>query len=146
MSPSKQLKSLTTFCGLYCGDCYAYTKRLARLAGALRKLLREYNIAAVSKVVPFDGLQHYRECDAFLEALTFLRCEKTCRGGGGNPFCPIRACCQQKGFAGCWQCGEWKDCATLQILEPVHGDANKKNLRTIKKHGIEKWHLQKRWW
>lgn len=146
MSNRDRSKNLTTFCGLYCGDCYAYTGRLARLAGELRKVLQQHNFSAVSKVVPFDGLQYYRECDAFLEALTFMRCKKTCRGGGGNPVCPIRECCHQQGIKGCWQCDRWEDCATLKILEPVHGDANRKNLRNIKKHGIEKWHAKKRWW
>jgi hypothetical protein len=128
-----------TFCGLHCTDCYACTGRIALLAKELRSLLQQYNFAAVSEVVPFDGLQHYAQADAFLEALTFMRCEKACRDGGGNPACEIRACCEGKSFAGCWECGKMEECELLKVLVPIHRDANIKNLRNIKKEGIDKW-------
>jgi len=123
---------LVTFCGLHCEDCYAYTGRIAQLAGELRALLQQNNFAAVSQAVPFDGLQHYAQADAFLEALTFMRCEKTCRGGGGNPACEIR------------ECGRMEACELLKVLEPVHREANIKNLRAIKKQGIDTWVAKKK--
>jgi len=138
---------LVTFCGLYCADCYACNGRIALLAEELRALLQQYNFAAVSQVVPFDGLQHYAQADAFLEALSFMRCEKTCRGGGGNPACEIRQCCGEKGFAGCWECGTMEECGLLKVLEPIHQDANKKNLHAIKNQGINNWvKAKKRYW
>jgi len=135
---------LVTFCGLHCADCHAYAGRVADLAGELRALLKQHNFAAVSQVVPFDGLQHYAQADAFLEALTYMRCEKTCRGGGGNPACQIRECCGEKGVTGCWECGTMEECELLQVLEPVHQDANIKNLRAIKKQGIDTWVAKKK--
>jgi hypothetical protein len=136
-----------TFCGLHCADCYAFTGRVAQLAGELRALLQQYNFAAVSRVVPFDGLQHYAPADAFLEALTFMRCEKTCRGGGGNPACQIRQCCGEKGLDGCWECAAMEECGLVKALEPIHRDANIKNLRNIKKQGIDEWvKANKRYW
>ena len=147
MTMDDEQKRLVTFCGLHCADCYAYTGRIAVLAEELRALLQQYNFAAVSQAVPFDGLQHYAQADAFLEALSFMRCEKTCRGGGGNPACEIRECCREKGFVGCWECGEMEECELLKVLEPIHQDATTKNLRAIKKQGINKWvKAKKRYW
>ena len=147
MTMDDEQRRLVTICGLHCEDCYAYTGLIAQLAGELRALLQQHNFAAVSQAVPFDGLQHYAQADAFLEALTFMRCEKTCRGGGGNPACEIRECCREKGFAGCWECGEMEECELLKVLEPVHRDANIKNLRNIKKQGIDTWvAAKKRYW
>jgi hypothetical protein len=38
-------------------------------------------------------------------------------------------------------------CELLKVLEPVHRDANIKNLRAIKKQGINKWvTAKKRYW
>ena len=147
MTMDDEQRRLVTICGLHCEDCYAYTGLIAQLAGELRALLQQHNFAAVSQAVPFDGLQHYAQADAFLEALTCMRCEKTCRGGGGNPACEIRECCREKEVAGFWECNEMEECELLKVLEPVHRDANIKNLRAIKKQGINKWvTAKKRYW
>lgn len=139
-------KNLVTCCGLYCGDCYAHTGELAELAQALRDMLHKHNFEKVAEVIPFEEFTYYKECAAFLRALVALRCQQTCRGGGGNPLCEIRACCQEKGRAGCWECEQMEGCSKLKLLEPVHRDANIKNLRNIKKEGIDKWTTKKRYW
>lgn len=143
---SNEEKQLVTYCGLYCPDCYAYSGQIASLAQELRELLDKYNFAMVAETVPFEGFQYYKEGDAFLEALTYMRCQKTCRGGGGNPACPIRECCQEKGVEGCWECDQFEQCETIRILEPVHKDANIKNLRNIKKEGTDNWPKKRRYW
>nr|CBH37474.1 hypothetical protein BSM_09510 [uncultured archaeon] len=42
--------------------------------------------------------------------------------------------------------GHSKRCEKLDFLKPNHGDAHLKNLRKIKKHGIEKFLGEKRYW
>jgi hypothetical protein len=75
-----------------------------------------------------------------------FRCKKGCRNGGGNPFCKIRACCQKKGFEGCWECTEFETCNKLDFLKPVHDDAHTKNLKIIKKKGKTDFIKGKRNW
>ena len=75
-----------------------------------------------------------------------FRCRKTCKGGGGPPFCKMRKCCQKKGIDGCWQCDEFETCEKLDYLKPVHGDAHIKNLRILHKKGIDAFVGGKTYW
>ena len=75
-----------------------------------------------------------------------LRCQKACKGDGGNPFCKIRKCCQKKECEGCWECEEFETCEKLDFLNSIHGDAHIKNLKKIKKQGIDKFLEGKKYW
>ena len=138
--------NLVAYCGLFCGDCHGYTGTVADLARDLRKELRHYKYDKFAKAIPFKAFEHYDECYETLGAMVKFRCKKTCRGGGGPPFCKIRACCQKKDIQGCWECDQFEDCRKLEFLEPVHNDAHIKNLRKLKKGGIDKFVLGKRFW
>ena len=78
--------------------------------------------------------------------LVKFRCKRTCRGGGGPPVCKIRDCSQKKGFDGCWQCNEFETCQKLDFLKPFHGDAHIKNLKILKKSGVDRFLEGKRNW
>jgi len=54
--------------------------------------------------------------------------------------------CTKKGFDGCWECAEFEICKNLQFLEPVHGNAHIRNLRTIKKKGKKEFASGKTLW
>jgi len=58
----------------------------------------------------------------------------------------MRQCCQKKGIEDCWQCDEFETCEKLDTLKPNHGDAHLKNLRIIKKQGIDEFIKGKRYW
>jgi hypothetical protein len=139
-------KDLIAYCGLYCGDCFGYKGIIADLARDLRKELRQAKFDKVAEGIPFKEFKHYRECYEVLGAIVRLRCHNACKGGGGNPFCKIRKCCQKKGFEGCWQCDEFEACNKLDFLKPTHGEANLKNLRAIKKRGSGEFIKGKRYW
>lgn len=143
-------KDLIGYCGLYCGDCFSYKGEIADLAKDLRKKLRETKFARVSqewaKIDFFKELKNYRECYEVLGAMLRFRCEKTCRGGGGPPFCEVRKCCQAKGIQGCWECDEFETCDKLDFLKPIHKDAHLKNLRKIRKQGTDEFLRGKRYW
>jgi len=132
-------KDLIAYCGLYCGECINHKGEIADLARDLRKKLREAKFDRVSQGLSkyFKEFDKYQECYEVLGAMVRLRCKKACKGGGGPPFCKIRKCCQKKGYEGCWECEEFETCKKLEFLEPIHGDAHIKNLRKIKKQGIE---------
>jgi hypothetical protein len=143
-------KELIAYCGLYCGDCFGYKGKIADLARDLRKELRQakFNqLAQVMSETPFFAVyKDYPKCYKVLGAMVKFRCKRTCHGGGGPPFCNIRNCCQKKGIEGCWQCDECETCEKLDFLKPVHGDAHLKNLRILKKFGVDSFLKGKRNW
>ena len=137
---------LIAYCGLYCGDCFGYQGKIADLARDLRKELRAAKFEKTAEVIPFKEFKHYKECYEVLGALVRLRCKRTCKGGGGPPFCKMRKCCQKKGIDGCWVCDEFETCKHLDFLKANHGDAHIKNLRILKKKGVEVFVTGKRNW
>lgn len=44
---------LIAYCGLFCGECFAYRGRIAQLSKDLRKELREVRFDMVAKGIPF---------------------------------------------------------------------------------------------
>jgi len=130
-------ESLVSYCGLYCGDCLFYTGSIADSAKDLRKELRKHKFDEVAKSLPFKEFKNYPECYEMLGAMMKLRC-KGCRERDKGKFtCNIVQCAQNKEFEGCWECDEFETCQEFDFLKSVHNDANLKNLRKIKKQGIE---------
>jgi hypothetical protein len=146
----KEEKDLITYCGLYCGDCFAYRGKIADLARDLRKELRQAKFAKEAELMSaipfFAAFKNYPQCYEVLGALVKFRCRRTCQGGGGPPFCKIRKCCQKKGIEGCCQCDEFESCEKLDFLKPFHEDAHLKNLRILKKQGVDALITGKRYW
>jgi hypothetical protein len=143
-------RNLITYCGIYCGDCFIGQGKVADLARDLRKELRAYRFdkmaVSFSEVPRFAVLKDYPQCYAVLGELVKLRCRKSCRAGGGPPFCEMRKCCLKKGIEGCWECKEFETCAKLDFVKSYHGEAHLKNLRKLKKAGIEGFLKGKKYW
>ena len=143
-------KDLIAYCGLYCGDCYRYKGRIADLARDLRKELRQEKFdktaESMSAISFFAAFKNYSQCYELLGEMVKFRCKRTCRGGGGPPVCKIRECCRKKDIEGCWQCAEFETCQKLDFLKTFHDDAHIKNLRTLKKAGIDSFISGKRYW
>jgi len=139
-------RDLAAYCGLYCGDCFGHQGKIADLARDLRKELRQAKFDRVAEGIPFKEFQNYKECYEVLGALVRLRCRRACRGGGGNPMCKIRTCCQRKGLEGCWQCDDFETCEKLGDLTAGHGEAHIKNLRILRRKGLDAFLAGKRYW
>ena len=75
-----------------------------------------------------------------------MRCKAACRNGGGPPFCKIWLCCQKKDIPGCWECLEFETCDKLDLLEPTHGDAHRRNLKKLATQGTDRSLADKRLW
>ena len=131
------LENQIAFCGLYCEECPFYKGKIADLARDLRKELRDTKFSNIAEGLPFKEFKNYDLCYEVLGALVKIRCKSACRKGGGNPFCAIRKCSQKKNFQGCWECDDIETCKKLDTLKAGHGDAHIKNLRKIKKKGID---------
>ncbi len=143
-------KDLIAYCGLYCGDCNSYKGKIADLARDLRKELRQANFdrqAELMSEIPFFAVfKNYPQCYEVLGQMVKMRCKRTCRGGGGPPGCKMRDCCRKKEIEGCWQCGEFETCKKLDFLKTFHEDAHLKNLRILKKAGVDSFLSGKRYW
>jgi hypothetical protein len=137
--------SNTTYCGLYCGDCAFKRGTIPDLARDLRKELRDTRFDVVAQAIPFKEFEKYSDCYEVLGAMVRLRCNG-CRGGSRSKFCEIAKCAIERGFEGCWECEEFAGCSRHGFLAPVHGDAHMKNLRKIKKVGVDEWAAGKRLW
>lgn len=138
------------YCGLYCEDCPNRKGVIADLARDLRKELRRYRFDKTAELLSshsfFKSFSKYSDCYEVLGAMVKLRCNRSCRNGGGNPSCKIRSCVKKKQIAGCWECIEFESCEKLKFLEVNHGIAHLKNLRIIKKKGIENFLQGKKYW
>jgi hypothetical protein len=137
-------------CGLYCADCPNHSGVIADLARDLRKELRNYRFdktaEALSGISLFREFQDYDKCYQVLGAMVKMRCSRTCRNGGGNPGCKIRACTLKKTIEGCWECTDFESCEKLQYLSTNHGIAHIKNLKLINKKGIDAFKTGERYW
>jgi hypothetical protein len=129
---------MTAYCGLYCGDCAFQTGTIPDLARDLRKELRRVRFEKAAEVIPFIDADKYNEAYEFLGSMVKLRC-KGCKTSSRSKFCGIAQCAIKNGYEGCWECGEFADCGKMDFLVPVHGDGHLKNLRKIKRVGVEEW-------
>lgn len=144
----KTSKALIGYCGLYCGDCPGYKGEIPDLARDLRKKLRE---SRVDRASPFlakvhKGYKNYKQFDEVLGLLMKMHCKKICRERVKAPACEIRKCCLEKGIQGCWECEEFETCNKPDWLKPIHGDAHIKNMRRIKRQGMNGFLKGKRDW
>ena len=122
--------TLIAYCGLDCSRCFGYKKTISEAAKGLRRTMHDEKIKQVWPSIPFLG--DYDSFKKTLDALAGFRC-KSCREGGGPPWCEIRSCCQKKGYDSCAQCDGFESCEKLAFLEAGHKDEHLKNLRRLRK-------------
>ena len=141
---------MIAYCGLYCGECPFHEGRIADLARDLRKELRTARFDRIAEALssdgPFEAFGRYGDCYEVLGSMVKLRCKRGCRQHGGNPWCAMRKCCKRKGYEGCWECDEFETCQKLAVLETAHGKAHVKNLRRLKRGGVEAFLEGKKLW
>lgn len=140
---NKNIKDMTAFCGLYCGDCIRFRSMAAVLSIDLLEELDRTGFAEYARVKSQDnpGLEHFEEAVDVLKTIVELQCNKPCRVGGGCPAfsCGIMECCTAKGLEGCWQCNQFESCDKFDFLKRYHGDNPVKNLKVIKESGLDDW-------
>jgi hypothetical protein len=103
---------------------------VSEAAKSLRRELHSEKVKAIWKDIPFLG--DYEEFKKSLDGLAKMRCTKACSGGGGNPWCKIRICCQKKDIKGCWECESFESCNKLN-------DRYRDCVKQINKIGFEKY-------
>jgi hypothetical protein len=137
-------KNLVGYCGLYCGACGIYQKRIKQAVENLQKTIVAFGF---NKIMPDlakwePALKHYTEFDDVMNGLVRLLGEcPGCVAGGGDPSCVARQCCRQKGYVICAECPEVDTCKKLQsTVESLN------NLKRIRVMGVDNWaqEMQKR--
>ncbi|UCH51973.1 MAG: DUF3795 domain-containing protein [Chloroflexota bacterium] len=126
----RQDKNLIAYCGLNCAECFSYKMTVSEDAKNLRRELRAAKLKNSWKEIPFLG--EYEPFKKSLDGLAMLRCPKGCRGGGGNPWCKIRKCCQKKGFWSCADCNLTESCEKLAVISIGYKNRNLKILKELK--------------
>jgi hypothetical protein len=142
-----QDKVLTAYCGLYCGDCIRYKSKAADLSLELLNELKRVHFEnyAKAKRSSVKELEGYAEMIKTIETISNLKCNTLCRLGGEgcvNP-CQIKKCVTSKNLKGCWECNEFEECDKFEFLKPFHGDGPRKNLKKIKKYGLDNWSIHR---
>jgi hypothetical protein len=140
-------KVLTAYCGLYCGDCIRYKSKAADLALELLNELRRVNFENYAKVKrnSVKEFERYGEMIKTIEAINNLKCNTPCRLGGDGCAkpCEIIKCVTSKNLKGCWECSEFEECDKFEFLKPFSGDGPQKNLKKIKKYGLDNWSIHR---
>jgi hypothetical protein len=127
---------LAAYCGIYCGACDIYQKRISQAGNDLKKVLDALEFESFAKQVP--GLENYDTFYKTLNALImfFGQC-LGCQKGGGPPQCQIRACCKEKGYKTCAECDSYP-CEKVKYIVDSY-PAAKDSIMEIKTNGLEKW-------
>ena len=138
-------------CGIYCGACDIMLGKSTGQAKEMYRIINGFNIADVGAF--FMGVPQERVTD-FLEILEKWsqgeRCPG-CRGGGGNPGCPIKVCSREKDFVTCAECelmpcsqgaegGNWTQeaGAFLEMITRRYAGWNIENLERIREVGYRR--------
>jgi hypothetical protein len=134
-------KELLAYCGRYCGDCLGYTGVIADVADSLKTVVDIYKFDQTVQCVFPEQVEEYQK---FYEMFTFminLRCPRICRERRDEEVsCEIVKCCRERGFFACYECDDLETCGRLKSrFNGLHYQSNMKNLRAIKKMGLEEW-------
>ncbi len=131
-----------SYCGLYCKDCPFFKGKIANPAKDLAEKLKDADFPRIAQGLSkvhkkFMVFKNYAQFQKVLSTISSLRCEKKCQDGGGESACIIKGCCKDKNIAGCWECGDFETCKRLAWIEPVNHGAYLKNIRKIRRQGID---------
>jgi hypothetical protein len=134
-------KELLGYCGLYCGDCPAYTGEIADAATTMLDMLAKYRVDLVADSILPKELNDYATFRKTLEFMGKARCDAICRNRDNKTTsCGIRKCCREKGYFGCHECDDFEDCEHIKtFMKGFHADACVKNLQAIREMGVETW-------
>lgn len=136
-------ENLTAYCGLYCGDCIRYQSKASDLAKDILKEFEKTKFSEYAKVkkLQLPQMESYETMIKVLQAISQIKCAIPCRLGGDGCVgsCPVIKCIKENSLKGCWECDGFETCSKLDFLKVFHGEAPLKNLRKIKKLGLDSW-------
>ena len=140
-----EIKNLTAYCGLFCGDCIPSNKRLFEVIRELQELASSLHLDdyAQLKGESDPAFRDYPTFARMLSEIAALECPAPCRLDGGKEVCTIRNCARGRGYEGCWECAERLSCRALTPLRAFHGETIDGNLDAIEKFGMDDWTVKR---
>jgi hypothetical protein len=137
-------KKLTSYCGLYCADCIPSKQCLFE---SLQKFEQELGNLGFEKYAQLkaEKIPEFKKYSDFLEVLSAIKnleCKAPCRENGGYADCKIRSCAIGKGYEGCWECADFKNCELLLPIKEIHSLLDC-NLALIKRKGVDNWSTER---
>jgi len=139
-------EALTTYCGIYCGDCPRYKAEFSDMCGDLLNEFENSGFSNLAKVIATKNaeFEKYDGMLSLLKTIASLKCEAPCRlGGGRGESCEVIMCNKSRGTEGCWDCDDFEQCGKLDFLKPFCEEAPIRNLRKIKIYGVENWAIHR---
>jgi len=138
MAYEEERKKVISYCGEYCHKCDWHAGRIKKPADQLLRLIK--------KRPELRGwIKEGCDLDNFIKGLEWLSesglCTYTCKAGSGWKDCPVRECCETKGFSFCFECKEFP--CKIWGKWPFE-KAKIENLRKIKEIGVKAW-VKKQW-
>ena len=127
----KMINKNITYCGLYCENCYQRTNigpESKKLFESLKKLGYEQFI---------DKIPRFSDFWDYLSELAITNGCRGCREAGGNSYCKIRTCAQEKRVKICSLCNEYP-CEEYKNIISVYPMLKEDNLY-LKKYGLRAW-------
>lgn len=112
-------RELLAPCGLYCGVCAVLIAHRDRNEKFKERLLGVYGLSSTDQV----------RCRGCLSEDRFLYCE----------VCPIRDCCQRRGYQGCCQCEDWPCQYVNNFPLPVGKKVMLRAIPAWRELGTEEW-------
>lgn len=91
----------------------------------------------------FDVFKQMPDFMKVLDGIINLQCKNTCQEVGGcsangqRHECNALKCIKSKGYDGCWQCSEFKECDKLSFLRTSYGSTIEENLKLVREKGME---------
>ena len=88
-------KYLTTYCGIYCGDCPRYKAEFSDMCSGLVDEFDNSHFSKLAKVIATKNskFRNYDEMLSLLKTIADLKCDVPCRSGGGKgDACEVIVC------------------------------------------------------
>lgn len=150
-------------CGLICKECLFYKPEIYETAKTLRDKIQNAELdvflTSISKDKKakmianhlngdpadfknrFAAFKKFEQFMDTLEGLVALQCKSTCRESGGCLIggelhkCDAVKCVASKGYEGCWECPEHKQCNKLSFVKEVYGDTIDETFKAMASEG-----------
>ena len=135
----------TGYCGIYCGDCVSARSELFCVARTLKSELVNTHLDTFSKLKDSKDVA-FKDYNRFLDVLSAiinLECSGSCRSGGCDASCEVRACANSKLLVGCWECENREDCPKLEKLKKQHPNLDF-HLNIIANEGLQAFHNKRK--
>ena len=144
-------------CGMTCCDCAFYQTDIYKAARDFRDAIEKHEFDKFLEHFSHTNLSFFHDFKKISEFMTMLnkivvmQCENVCSESGGCsiPYadeimgdivkdshkCDVLLCIENKGYKGCWNCGELESCEKKKFFRFTYGDVPVENCVLVRDFG-----------